>query len=273
VPGTLYWSRESSVVLSAGTRTIVLATDVEGGKGGGIVMARHDRTGWRVRTIPVKGLPYYVTAVLQSPDTVLVVFGATDEDSRESNGSHLFQIRIALRDGTASRPARLQWSGRNAVVRPTLLTRHPRGASTPELTLVWGIATQGATDADSVFVMSSRDGGGTWRRRAFASLERPLAHLTGVMLGDGTVAVMGMDGGRPGSSGSSARAFVLRDSVITPVAAPRLPTHVVDVTAGPAPTPGEVVIVWTSTMPARAGSADRAPYSGLAVTSLRCLSR
>jgi hypothetical protein len=271
VPGTLYWSRESSVVLSAGARTVVLATNTEAGKGGGIVLARHDLAGWHVRTIPVKGLPYYLTATLQSPDTVLVVFGATDEMSRESNGSHLFQLRIALRDGAASTPVRLQWSGRNAVVRPTLLARSRRSATAGELSVMWGIATQGATDADSLFVMTSPDAGRTWRRQAAASLERPLTHLTSVMLGDGTVATVGMDGGRPTGAGRSPRVYLLRDSVVTAGSTSRLPSQVVDITGGMAPARDALVFVWTNTMPARTGAADRAPYSGLAVTSLRCL--
>jgi hypothetical protein len=271
VPGTLYWSRESSVVLSRSGSTVALATVTEPGKGGGIVMARHDSAGWFVRTIAVKGLPYYLTATLRSPDTAVVVFGATDVEATTSNGSHLFQLQIALRDGAATTPKRVQWSERNAVVRPMLLRQGRERRPSHDLSLTWGIATQGATDADSLFVARSSDDGRTWRRPASVALTRPLTRLTSVMLENGTVATVGLDGGRPDPSGSVPRIYLARDSAIAVAPIKRLPQGVIDVTAGVGPASDALVILWTATKPARAAAAERAPYTGLAVTPLRCL--
>ncbi len=270
IPGSLYWSRESSVVLAADAGTIALSTHFEAGKGGGIVVARHDRTGWHTRTIPVKGLPYYLTALRQSRDTAVVVFGATDEMSSESNGSHLFQMLVSLREGTSSAPERIQWSARNAVVRPVLLSSSRHGRVPHAISLVWGVATHGATDAESLFVASSVDDGRTWKRRASASLDHPLSNISTTMLEGGVIVTSGLDASRPGRVVRTPRIYVTRQSTITTASLRGLPDDVIDVTTGPAQTNDAFVIVWAMTKQSRPGAAERAPFSGLAIATISC---
>jgi hypothetical protein len=268
IPGTVYWSRESAVVLAAGNRIIVLATLVERVTGGGIAVATHDRGRWTLHGIPVRGMPYYLTATLVARDTALVIFGATDGSARDSNGSHLFQMRVAVGSGWSSRPERIQWSALNAVVRPVLSSR--RAGSVRELVLAWGIGERDATNADSLFVASSGNGGGSWRVEAASRTREPLAGLTSLILPDGEAAFVGIEGDASPGRERKARIYVQRGAETVARSLAFVPPGATDVLATLG-ADADLVVTWTSEASARAESRERAPYSSLSRTALRCL--
>jgi hypothetical protein len=143
-------------------RLHVLFSSWTNGKGSSVDYLRYSNGGWTHARLPIIGLAS-ATMAITSPDSIVVAYGATDINSRERNGSHLYITRAAQRDTLWSRGTLVQWRGLGGVQFSALVD--DRG-SPNRLTLLWGGTNPATRKLDSLFVSVSADGGVGWDRPA-----------------------------------------------------------------------------------------------------------
>lgn len=174
----LYWRPGTGALLANGNTVHVVGSYYRADSGGGVVHARRVASQWRVRTKSIPALPNYTTAAPIGHDSVLIVFSAGDVHAGVRNGSHLFAIRTGPRDTVLGEPVRVQWSGLGSASWPALNVLGDWGARAGRLSLTWAVVGAGGSAADSLFGMTTSDGGRTWSTRISGALPPQVALLT-----------------------------------------------------------------------------------------------
>jgi hypothetical protein len=110
------------------------------------------------------GLPSQATAQLTDDDSLVVAFaGIGAPGVRGRNGQHVFLIRAAISDSVLPAARLLHFSGLGGVRWLATYTK-PVATIPRAITLVWDrTANVGLASNDSVYAMTSDDGGATWQ--------------------------------------------------------------------------------------------------------------
>jgi hypothetical protein len=125
-----------------------------------IAYLRRLRTGQWLRTVrQFKGFPSFVAAAPLSTDSVLIVFNATDVDTTVSNGSHLWTVRMSVRDTMMPNARRIQWSGGDAAWWPVL---HRMDDRADRFVVLWGRVVRGTGTSKVLYAMRSLPAASRW---------------------------------------------------------------------------------------------------------------
>jgi hypothetical protein len=188
------WDVGRSALVTVGTDVHIVTTFVQNGAGGGIAYARRVRGVWSLTTSLVDGLPSAVDAILTQRDSLVIAYAAGDVKAKTRNGSHVFLARLAVTDTTWPTAKRIQWSGLASVGWPTLL-QSPRNSRS--IVLSYAVTQRGMDGADSIFAMTSPDGGATWGAPSGTRLPASVKLVRFAMDGQGSAHLVGTVTQRP----------------------------------------------------------------------------
>ena len=147
---------------------------------------------WHNHPIKVGALPDYVASAPFGEDSILVAFAAGDVTAKSHNGSHLFVVRGGLSDSIWALPRRVQWSGIGNVAWPAVVVAIPRSdARPPSIMLLGALLHRQSLGADTLFAITSQDGGTSWSPPSYLALAPHLKDVRTAAGPNGSLVVVG----------------------------------------------------------------------------------
>jgi hypothetical protein len=216
----LDWSGQKARVLIRNHSDVHVIVAFSRGDKAGLAYIRRRNGRWTTTETVLSGLPSQFSAQFIGGDSLAVAFARIGAPGvRGRNGQHVFLIRAALSDTVWPAAALVHFSGLGAVrwltmygISTTLISRG--------LTLLWDrIPNLESAATDTVYAMSSEDGGVTWRSPELLSLPFKAATLTQALDENGRLHIVVTTSARLGAFSSQFHHAALEKGKWTDLAA------------------------------------------------------